>query len=101
MQAFTLPAVRTITIQSASQVGKSTSAAAGLVGRCKPLVIWVNNPIRDATGLTLERLQEDINRLKEAEAAYQAEGAATYDFTPVRREESQSTNQESELSPQN
>jgi hypothetical protein len=43
------------------------------------------------TSLTLQRIEEDIARLNEAEAAYEAERAASYDFTPAPQQESQST----------
>lgn len=74
-------------------------------GKCKPLVVWITGPVRDAWGLTLERLQEDIDRLKEAEAAYEAEAARQYDFTPVSQEptpleQNQSIDQEPELAEQ-
>lgn len=45
-------------------------------------------------------LQEDIARLKEAEAAYEAEFATTDNFTPAPQEESHSSDREPELAEQ-
>ena len=66
---------------------------------CVPLLIWTNNPVQDKWGLTIERIEEDVARLKDAEAAYEAEAAKEYTFTPAPREESL-TDRESELAEQ-
>jgi len=61
--------------------------------------VWTNNPVQDKWGLTIERIEEDVARLKDAEAAYEAEAAKEYTFTPAPREESL-TDRESELAEQ-
>jgi RNAse (barnase) inhibitor barstar len=67
---------------------------------CVPLLVWTNNPVvGDKWGLTIERIEEDIARLKDAETAYEAEAAKEYDFTPAPREE-KSTDREPELAEQ-
>ena len=48
--------------------------------QCKPRFVWAINARHDGTGLTLGRLQEDVERLSENEAAYEAEAGREYSF---------------------
>ena len=66
---------------------------------CVPLMIWTINPVQDKWGLTIERIEEDVARLNDAEAAYEAETAKEYDFTPAPREESTTRNRSSSNNP--
>jgi hypothetical protein len=85
-------------IDTAADYGVDVLAAE----KCRPRPIWITNPVRDAWGLTIERLQEDVDRLKEAGAAYEVEASTAYDFTPAPPEaapqqEGQSSDREPEL----
>ena len=50
--------------------------------------------------LTFEQLQWDLEALEKAETAFEAEASSEYDFTPIPKEESQSTDRESDLAAQ-
>lgn len=65
--------------------------------QCKPRFVWANNAVHDGTGLTLQRLQEDVSRLTECESAYETEAAREYDFTVAPQQESQDPDREPEF----
>jgi phage terminase large subunit GpA-like protein len=65
MQAFTLPAVRTITIQSASQVGKSTimtNCLGWLIDRTPAASLWLMPSLQAAT----DYMKETVRPMLEA-----------------------------------